>query len=171
MNRTSLLYIAMRLLSVIVVTGSTLLFTSMAQSQDVDAAATTTPSSASSNTPDLLQGIIEDYTYISEGKRDPFLPLSGINDSGTTIGPMFPLQRFDLDQLKLVGIIWDVKNPKAMIMDPNGKSYVVKANERIGRTSGYVARIREGELVIVESFTGNDGKVTYQTRLVKLVTE
>jgi type IV pilus assembly protein PilP len=126
---------------------------------------------APGNPSGLLQGIIEDYNYVSEGKRDPFMPLSGLENSGATIGPMFPLQRFDLDQLKLVGIIWDVKNPKAMILDPQGKSYVVKVNERIGRNSGYVARIREGELVVVESFTGTDGKVTYQTRLVKLVTE
>lgn len=118
---------------------------------------------------DLLSGVIEDYTYVPTGKRDPFLPYEAANQGyGAALGPVFPLQKFDLDQLKIVGIIWDVRHPKAMIVDPTGKGYVVKVNEKIGRNNGYVARIREGEIVVVESFTNNDGKVSYQTKLIKL---
>ncbi len=117
-----------------------------------------------------LSGIIEDYTYDPRGKRDPFLPFERPPSSSVLLGPLWPLQRFDLDQLKLVGIIWDVKSPKAMILDPSGKGYVVKVNERIGRNNGYIARIREGEIIIVESVTGVDGKLNYTTKLMKLST-
>jgi type IV pilus assembly protein PilP len=117
---------------------------------------------------DLLSGIIEDYTYVPAHKRDPFTPYEAANSGGTMIGPEFPLQRFDVDQLKLVGIIWDVRHPKAMILDPQGAGYVVKLNERIGRNSGFVARIRESEVIIVEKYKGSDGVISSVTKLMKL---
>jgi type IV pilus assembly protein PilP len=133
------------------------------------APATTSESAATAINP--LEGLIEDYTYSPEGKRDPFMPVQTTSSAETMIGPTFPLQRFDLDQLKLVGIIWDVKAPKAMLLDPNGKGHVIKVNERVGRNNGYVARIREGEIVVVESYMAQDGSTSYQTKIMKLVTE
>ena len=128
------------------------------------------PENVAGKTTDVLGGVIEDYTYNPEGKRDPFLPYDATEGSGLGrgIGPAFPLQKYDVDQLKLVGIIWGVSQPKAMLTDPSGRGHVVKINDRLGRNNGYVARIREGELVIVESFKGPDGQVTYQTRMMKL---
>ena len=120
----------------------------------------------------LLANVIEDYNYEPKGQRDPFTPfMAPIQTNSVTTGPFFPLQKFDLDQLKLIGVIWDNRTPKAMVLDPAGKGYVVRTNEKIGRNNGYIAKIREGELVIVESFTGNDGKVSYQTKLMKLTPE
>jgi type IV pilus assembly protein PilP len=120
-----------------------------------------------SKIPDLLVGIIEDYNYNPAGKRDPFTPFERSNNS-TTMGPIWPLQKYDLEQLKLVGVIWEVKTPKAMILDPSGHGYVVTVNERIGRNNGYIARIREGEIVVVENILGSDGKASYVTKLMKL---
>ena len=119
---------------------------------------------------DLLAGIIEDYAYVPAGKRDPFLPLETSGASGV-MQPTYPLQSFDLDQLKLVGIIWDVRSPKAMLMDPTGKGYIVKSGERIGRNNGRISRIRENELIIVESFEASDRKVSFQTKVMRLQAE
>ncbi len=116
---------------------------------------------------DLLNGIIEDYVYVPQGKRDPFAPFDFEVTDSNALGPLFPLQKYDLEQLKLVGIIWEVKQPKAMIMDPMGSSHVVKVNDRVGRSNGYVARIREGEIVVIESFK-DSGKISYQTQVMKL---
>ena len=120
---------------------------------------------------DILAGVIEDYNYAPEGKRDPFSPFEADRGGGASVGPVYPLQKFDMDQLRLVGIIWDVAQPKALIMDPTGHGHVVKLNEKVGRNNGYIARIREGEIVVIEGFKGQDGKVTYQTRIMKLSTE
>ena len=120
---------------------------------------------------DLLSGIIEDYTYNPANRRDPFLPYGSTDTDGNVLGPLFPLQKFDVDQLKLIGIIWDVKDPKAMILDPSGKGYVVKANERVGRHSGYIAKIRENEIVIVEMFKGSNGVSSYVTKFLRLSSE
>jgi type IV pilus assembly protein PilP len=117
--------------------------------------------------PEQLAGIIEDYSYTPMGKRDPFMPFEHPSNSSPQ-GPIWPLQKFELDQLKLVGVIWDVKTPKAMILDPSGHGYVVTVNERVGRNNGYIARIREGEIVVIENVTGTEGKTTYITKLMKL---
>jgi type IV pilus assembly protein PilP len=120
-----------------------------------------------SKIPDLLIGIIEDYNYTASGKRDPFTPFERAS-STAPMGPIWPLQKYDLEQLKLVGVIWEVKVPKAMILDPSGHGYVVTINERVGRNNGYIARIREGEIVVVENILGVDGKSSYVTKIMKL---
>jgi type IV pilus assembly protein PilP len=117
--------------------------------------------------PELLVGIIEDYNYSASGKRDPFTPFERAS-STAPMGPIWPLQKYDLEQLKLVGVIWEVKTPKAMILDPSGHGYVVTINERVGRNNGYIARIREGEIVVVENILGVDGKSSYVTKIMKL---
>ncbi len=86
---------------------------------------------------------------------------------GKSVGPLMYLQRFELDQLELVGIIWDVSRPKAMIKDPNGTLHVVEANSKVGRNNGYVAVIREGEIVVVEPIE-DEGKTSYTTRVVSI---
>ncbi|MCB0393638.1 MAG: pilus assembly protein PilP [Bdellovibrionales bacterium] len=120
----------------------------------------------------LLEGIIEDYNYNPDGKRDPFQPydedasLSKVSVAPNN-EPMLPLERFDLEEIKLVGIIWGSNRPKAMFMDPDKRTHIVNTNERVGRNRGYIAAIREGEVVIVEPF-GKDGDISYKTIILKL---
>lgn len=119
----------------------------------------------------ILEGIIEDYDYKGQGKRDPFAPYATIKPSSSgPIGPVTELERYTLDQLRLVGIIWNVPKPRALFTDPNQKTYVVYAKTRVGRNSGYVAEIREGEVVVIEAFS-NEGRYSYQPRIVKLQRE
>jgi type IV pilus assembly protein PilP len=124
-----------------------------------------------SKLPSPLSSVIEDYDYNPEGKRDPFVAVENPGTTGIMTGPIFPLQGYDLDQLKLVGIIWDVRYPKAMLLDPTGKGYVVKVSDRVGRNNGRIARIRESEIVVVESFKDAKGKVSYQTKVLRLQVE
>ncbi len=120
----------------------------------------------------ILEGIIEEYDYQGEGKRDPFAPFVAhqMQAFGTPVGPVTELERFDLDQLRLIGVIWGVPKPKAMFLDPNNKTYVVHDKARIGRHNGYIAEIREGEVVIIEAFN-NEGRFSYQPRILKLQRE
>ena len=100
-----------------------------------------------------VESYLEPFIYDPKGRRDPFRPYQEVviqrNDGFE--GPLLPLQRFDLDQLNLLGIIWDIRDPKAMFKDPNGEIHIVGLEERIGRKNGYIAVIREGEGVIVEA--------------------
>jgi Tfp pilus assembly protein PilP len=120
----------------------------------------------------LLEGIIEDFNYEVSGRRDPFLPYTSpkaisVEEEEEIVSP---LQRFELDQLKLIGIIWDTKKPKAMFLDPSQKTYIIGKLDKIGRNRGYIAEIREGEVIILERYVG-EGRSTFQTRSIRLERE
>lgn len=119
-----------------------------------------------------LESFLEPYIYDPKGRRDPFRPYveTAPLEQGELSGPLLPLQQFDLDQLTLVGIIWNVNDPKAMFVDPRKQVHVVRRDERIGRRSGYIAVIREGEVVVVEAVNVN-GDLMYSTRVLKINTK
>ncbi len=117
----------------------------------------------------FLQGLMDPFDYDPRGRKDPFAQpvLDRPVSQGVSHGPMLPLQRFDLTRLKLIGIIWDVKRPRAMINDPEGKVHVVGPNTKIGVRNGYIAVIREGEIVVVETIEEN-GRLVSSAQIVKL---
>lgn len=116
-----------------------------------------------------IESFLEPYIYDPKGRRDPFRPYTETRalEEGEMAGPLLPLQQYELDQLKLVGIIWNVNDPKAMFIDPKKQVHIVRRDERIGRKKGYVAVIREGEVVIVEAVDVN-GDLMYSTRVLKI---
>lgn len=117
----------------------------------------------------FLQGLMDPFDYEPRGRRDPFAPpvLDRPVAPGSVHGPLLPLQRYDLTKLKLIGIIWDVKRPRAMINDPDSKVHIVGPNTKIGTRNGYIAVIREGEIVVVETVEEN-GRLVSSAQIVKL---
>ena len=92
--------------------------------------------------------------YSSVGKRDPFRPLSlKPKASPRARENLSPLERYELGQLKLVGIIWGIKEPKAMVEDAIGLGYIVKVGTLIGPNEGKVKAIKPTEVVIEEHVT------------------
>lgn len=89
--------------------------------------------------------------YSATGKRDPFRPLGLRTRANVRIREgASPLERKDLGQFKLVGIIWDMKEPKAMVEDTDGLGYTLKLGTPIGDKSGKVKAIRPTEVVVEE---------------------
>lgn len=111
------------------------------------------------------------YVYDPTGKRDPFRPFRTIRpaaqDAGKALETLEPLQRWELERLQIVGILWDVKTPRAMVRDPDGVVFTVTKNSKIGRAEGFVATIREGEIVVVET-KYEDGKSFKEPRVMEL---
>lgn len=110
------------------------------------------------------------YTYSAEGKRDPFEPYrkrTGLIQKKVEVEITDPLQLHTLDKFTLIGILWDVNKPRAMVRDPDGRVYVIVKNTRIGRNEGYVAAIREGEVVVIETFY-DEGNGTKQSAILSL---
>jgi type IV pilus assembly protein PilP len=84
-------------------------------------------------------------------KRDPFRPFTlNSKPSQRRRENLSPLERYDLGQLKLVGVIWDTKQPNAMVEDSAGLGYVVKVGTPIGSNEGKVKSIQPARLVIEE---------------------
>jgi type IV pilus assembly protein PilP len=90
--------------------------------------------------------------YSPAGKRNPFrppgLPAKNRRPSRENLSP---LERYELGQLKLVGIVWDAKEPKAMVEDSAGLGYVVKVGTAIGNNDGRIRAINKNEIVIKET--------------------
>lgn len=110
--------------------------------------------------------------YSSAGKRDPFRPLSlkpkAVQRARENLSP---LERYDLGQLKLVAVIWDIKEPKAMVEDATGLGYIVKLGTLIGPNEGKVKAIKPNEVVIEESFVDFFGARKAQEISMKLSVE
>ena len=114
-----------------------------------------------------LEGFLEPFIYDMVNRRDPFQAWAEYVAPEGPSKPLSPAQRFDLDQLSLVGILWDVKDPKAMFMDPDNEVIVLGRDEGIGNKNGYIASIREGEVVVVEA-SRKRGDLIYKTRTLRI---
>ena len=107
------------------------------------------------------------YSYNPVGKRDPF-EVFAVTDTIRPDVPLTPLQRFSIDQLRLVGIIWGISNPRAMVEDPRGKGHVLKRGTLVGRNWGKVSRIKQDEVIIAEEYRDIDGRLVVNEISLKL---
>ncbi len=63
---------------------------------------------------------------------------------------MEAIRRWPLQQYRLIAIIWDVSNPKAMIEDPDKKKHLLKRNYRMGDQDGLITKISEGSITVLQ---------------------
>jgi Tfp pilus assembly protein PilP len=88
---------------------------------------------------------------VKDSMRDPFRPLTlRTKVTNRARENLSPLERLDLAQLKLVGIVWDIKEPRAMVEDSAGLGYVVKVGTLIGSNDGKVKAIHRNQIVVEE---------------------
>jgi type IV pilus assembly protein PilP len=89
-----------------------------------------------------------DVPYTTAGRRDPFRPpRAGSVRSG---GPQTPLQRYEIGQLRLVAVIYDTREPRAVVEDDQGLGYIVKVGTPVGPNGGQVREIQRGRVLISE---------------------
>ena len=112
----------------------------------------------------------ETYRYPMTGKRDPFSPPfpATTQESETTEEPRTPLQRFDLGQLKLVGVIWEMDEPRALVEDSGGLGYIVTRGTLIGSRGGIVKKIEPKRVVVEEYETDFFGKRQAQEKELRI---
>ena len=111
-----------------------------------------------------------DFSYDATGRRDPFRSyeweymkreLADASESG-------PLQQYDLNQLAVVGIVWNVGRARALVKDPAGMSYVVAQGARMGKNEGLVLRIDDNLMVVRERYVdlyGNESTQDVEMRI------
>lgn len=61
-----------------------------------------------------------------------------------------PIRRWNTSDYTLVGIIWEVKNPKALVRDIQNRVHVIRINDKVGNLNGAVTSIREGAVTVTE---------------------
>jgi len=112
--------------------------------------------------------------YNPKGKVDPFDPLikdrEAVAKKGKKIkrAPRTPLERIDLGQLKLVGIILAASGNRALVEESSGKGYVVKNGTYIGTNGGKIINIQREKIFIEEKFEDIYGKIQTRKRELKL---
>lgn len=71
-----------------------------------------------------------------------------------------PRRRFALKYYKVVAVIWNVKNPKAMIYDKDGVMHLFREKDYIANQEGFITEINNGEVVVLERGTEHKLKLT-----------
>jgi type IV pilus assembly protein PilP len=122
----------------------------------------------------------------SDKSRDPFRPFGEIlaeEAKGALVSQRkVILDKYSIDELKLIGIVTRIHPAKAMLVDPNGQGHVVQRGQLIGRAelvqpsgpggAAYevnwrVDAIRDGDVVLVREDRENPD-VPAATRVIPL---
>jgi len=100
------------------------------------------------------------YKYEPSGRRDPFEALTSVKRPVSVVEEqMTPLQKYELSQFRLIGVIVGKGEPTAMVVAPDGKSYILKKRIKIGRNDGTVVDITPEAVVVVEKYYDFSGEI------------
>lgn len=91
----------------------------------------------------------DNYTYSPEGRRDPFVSLlrSGSDQRGARTG-VEGVTSLAVDELSVRGVVAGRGGYVAMVMGPDNKTYIVRANDKL--LDGTVKAVTAQGLVILQ---------------------
>ncbi|MED5262889.1 MAG: pilus assembly protein PilP [Myxococcota bacterium] len=96
--------------------------------------------------------------YSAEGRRDPFrsmlYEIEEVKDKRTRA----PLEQFELGQIVLMGVVWEAEEPRALVTDPEGRSFVIRSGSRIGKNEGRVIHIGDNLVRVKETYMNYAGE-------------
>lgn len=106
----------------------------------------------------LGQSSAGEFPLDVKGLRNPYKPFIAIDvkkskkgkGAGKDLKPKTPLQRFALEDLKFVGVVWARNTMKALIEDPTGKGYTVAPGTNMGDRGGKIVKIQPDRLIVEE---------------------
>ncbi len=101
----------------------------------------------------------QDYVYNPIGKRDPFRSFLSTGGRVKDETPRTPLQRYEIDEYRLVGIIWGIDRPRALVEDPDRIGHVMEIGTYIGKNWGKVTQITSTDVVVTEEYQTIDGEL------------
>lgn len=110
------------------------------------------------------------YSYNPVGKPDPFRsPLDSVCCAPPPLPSCNePLCRYELEQLKLSGIISGLANPVAVVESPQGKSYRIYQGSKVGRNGGVVKQVRRDSLVVAEITRDDQGRIYEHETILRM---
>jgi len=95
---------------------------------------------------------VAQYRYDPTGKRDPFRSFVIENAKAKAEDEAGPLEQFDVSQLSVIATVWKNAEPRALVADPSGRSYIVGQGAPIGKNEGRVVEIADGRVVVRETY-------------------
>jgi hypothetical protein len=100
------------------------------------------------------------YTYDPQGRRDPFQSMAKLLKLSQSRAELPPLQRLELSDVKLIGIVSDASGYYGLIQTPDGKGYTVRVGTLMGTNNGTIKSIAEQRIVVAEPTIDITGKMT-----------
>jgi Tfp pilus assembly protein PilP len=86
--------------------------------------------------------------------KDPFIPLatnwSGFRDRSL-------LQQYELAQLRVIGVMYEIKEPRVLLQDPSGLTHIATIKNKIGKLGGRIVKIEKSSIVVREDVAKLDG--------------
>jgi type IV pilus assembly protein PilP len=92
------------------------------------------------------------FTYNPTGLRDPFRSFEWERDKLAEAEVRGPLEEFDVSQLSVVGVVWNVGNARALIQDPSGQGFIVGEGARVGKNEGRIIKIDDSVVIVKETY-------------------
>jgi type IV pilus assembly protein PilP len=130
---------------------------SSATAAEADAGAPAAPTAAP---PPRVEFSENDFTE-SDRNRDPFRAYASVIDTAikkpTQHQREVILPQYSLDELRLVAIVTGGDYPRAMVVDPGGKGWVIKRGDWVGRP----------EVVHVGGANGSDYQINWRVEKVR----
>jgi type IV pilus assembly protein PilP len=120
--------------------------------------------------PPLAPTAIDNYSYNPSGKPDPFRPLVEQNIEAKKEGKkkdelsMFPLQRAETENYRVVGIAGDKDHRVAIVEDTGKKFYPLVIGTHIGLYKGKVIEILADRVIVEEYPTKKAKRVILKLR-------
>ena len=102
---------------------------------------------------------MDGYTYDAKSRRDPFQSMVKLLKLSQTRGELPPLQRLELTDVKLIGIVSDASGYYGLIQTPDGKGYTVRVGTPMGMNNGTIRLISEQRVVVAEPTIDAHGKM------------
>ena len=98
-------------------------------------------------------------------KKDPFKPFATEPAPQAKAKPaamastedLLPIQLYDVNKFKVSGVIVGLKENTALVIDPEGRGYVVRVGMLIGNSDGRISRITPSSIEVVEHYRDDNG--------------
>lgn len=107
--------------------------------------------------------------YTATTLKDPFEPF--LKEEVVAVrrkGALSPLEKFDLGELTLSGILIKGSEAVALIEDNEGKGYTVKKGVKIGKNGGVITKITKNEVFIIEEYYDLTGRKITKEKMLAL---
>jgi type IV pilus assembly protein PilP len=110
-------------------------------------------------------------------KKDPFKPFASEvaarqakakPSAKASTEDLLPIQRYDVNKFKVSGVIAGLKENTALVIDPEGRGYVVREGMLIGNGDGRISRITSSSIEVVEHYRDDKGHNRKSTIMLTL---
>jgi Tfp pilus assembly protein PilP len=107
------------------------------------------------------------YEYSGLDRRDPFAPLISKRESGKQKN-IAPLETYDVNEIKIIAILWAKNKYYAVFSLPDGKSYTVSEGTKVGTRNGAVSKILKDQVVVKERVRDARGGMSPRDTVLRL---